>query len=216
MANVGKKRAVKKSGRDTKPRKKPTQQRSKENVERMIQAAAAVLEEEGYDALKTVTIAKKAGAAVGSVYQYFPNKHAILTVLVERWLDVDNTALQMVESRRDEYVSIVDEFVDLAKIMIENYKAQRGLFALVNLCHSIPELREMEKAHDKRFALRMKETIDRHKLKANSAEKLALASYYAIIVDATAMSIARDTKKGAEIKTKFLLDSVRDLFERYL
>jgi AcrR family transcriptional regulator len=182
----------------------------------MLAAAAALLEEEGYDALKTVAIAKRAGAAVGSVYQFFPNKHAILTVLVERWLAADNKALDEVESRQDQYASVVDEFVDLTRIMIGMYKDQRALLALVNIIRNIPELYEMVEAHDKQYARRLARIIDRHRLKADAAEKLALAGYFTIIVDAAAISIATETPKRAALKTRFILDSVRDLFSRYL
>jgi AcrR family transcriptional regulator len=216
MSLAKKKRAGRPKRRDTAPRKLPVQQRSRENIERMLEAAAAVLEEEGYDQLKTVTIAEKAGAAVGSIYQYFPNKHAILTVLVERWLAADNMALEEVESSKHQYNSIVEEFVDLAKLMIENYRNQRGLLALVNLIHNIPELYEMGEAHDKQYARRLAKIIDRHGLKADRAEKLALAGYFTIIVDAAAMSIAMETKNRATLKERFILDSVRDLFGRYL
>ena len=194
----------------------PSQQRSRENIERMLAAAAALLEEEGYDALKTVTIAEKAGAAVGSVYQYFPNKHAILTVLVERWLEADNEALEEVEARRDQYQTIVDEFVDLTRVMIKGYKKQRALLAIASLIQNIPELYEMAENHDKKFARPLADIMDRHGLKADAAEKFALAGYFTIIVDAAAMSIAVETRKRAELKTKFLLNSVRDLFSRYL
>lgn len=202
--------------KNTKPRKLPRQQRSIENVERILKAAAEVLEEYGYDHLKTVTIAERAGASVGSVYQYFPNKHAILTMLSERWLEKDNNALEEVEGRRDQYESVIDEFIDLTKIMIANYKEQRGLISLVSLRNNIPELYELEEAHDKQFARRLKKIIDRHDLNADDDEKLALAGYYTIILDAVAISVATETPKRAELKTKFLLNSVQDLFERYL
>lgn len=201
--------------RDTKPRKAPTQQRSIDNVERILKAAASVLAEDGYDNLKTVTIAKRANAAVGSVYQYFPNKHAIMTMLVERWLATDNQALEIVESRSGDYPSITDEFIDLAELLLSNYKRQEGLLALVNLCRNIPELYETEEAHDKQYAKRLVKILDRHNLATSADEKLALTGYFTIIVDATAMSIATDTDKRAKLKTEFLKNSIRDLFARY-
>ena len=182
----------------------------------MLAAAAVVLEEEGYDAFKTVTIADRAGVAVGSVYQFFPNKHAILTVLVERWLAADNQALRKVEERRDQYETVVDEFVDLTKIMLKNYQEQRALLAIVSMIQNIPELYVTSEGHDKQYAQRLTRIIDRHGLKADVAEKLALAGYFTIIVDAAAISIALETRKRAELKTKFILNSVRDLFSRYL
>lgn len=201
---------------DTGMRKMPSQARSRERYERMLASAAALLEEEGYDRLKTVTIAERAGVPVGSVYQFFPNKHAILTVLVERWLAMDNESLAKVEVRRDEYGTVVDEFVDLARIWIDGYKSHREMLALVPLIPNIPELYEKTEAHDKAFAKRLAKIMDRHDLDADSSTKLALAGYYTIIVDAAAISIATETRRRAALKTKFLLDSVRDLFSRYV
>lgn len=207
--------ASKKKPRGSALRKEPSQKRSRENIERMLSAAAALLEEEGYDALKTVSVAKRAGASVGSVYQYFPDKYAILSVLVDRWLAADNLALQQVESQQDKYASVVDEFVDLARHLIQSYKDQRALLAIVNLIRNIPELYERVEKHDKKYARRLARIIERHGLKAEPAEKLALAGYFTIIVDAAALSIATETPKRARLKENFLLDSVHDLFSRY-
>jgi len=201
--------------KDTRPRKLPTQQRSKDKVERILVAAAEVLAESGYDQLKVVTIAKKAGAAVGSVYQFFPNKHAIMTTLVERWLAADNQSLDTVESRVGQYNTVVDEFIDLAELLVANYKEQKGLLALVNLCRNIPELHEMEELHDKQFARRLAKIISRHGVKGSTQERLALAGYYSIIVDATAISIASDTSVRGGIKLGFLRSSIVDLFSGY-
>jgi len=201
--------------KDTQPRKLPTQQRSKDKVERILVAAAEVLAESGYDQLKVVTIAKKAGAAVGSVYQFFPNKHAIMTTLVERWLAVDNQSLDTVESRVGQYNTVVDEFIDLAELLVANYKEQKGLLALVSLCRNIPELHDMEERHDKQFARRLAKIITRHGVKGSTQERLALAGYYSIIVDATAISIASDTSVRGGIKLGFLRNSIVDLFSGY-
>lgn len=59
-------------------RKKPKQARSTELVSAIIQAALQVLEKEGAVRFTTARVAEKAGVSVGSVYQYFPNKAAIL------------------------------------------------------------------------------------------------------------------------------------------
>ncbi|MFK3707638.1 TetR family transcriptional regulator [Klebsiella sp. NPDC088457] len=59
-------------------RKKPRQARSTELVAAIIQAALQVLQQEGAARFTTARVAEKAGVSVGSVYQYFPNKAAIL------------------------------------------------------------------------------------------------------------------------------------------
>jgi len=70
-----------------KPRKRPRQERSRQTVEAILIAAAQVFERRGYAAGTTDAIAARAGVSVGSVYQYFPNKDAILVALVERHLE---------------------------------------------------------------------------------------------------------------------------------
>ena len=59
-------------------RKQPQQARSTELVAAILQAAIQVLAKEGATRFTTARVAEKAGVSVGSVYQYFPNKAAIL------------------------------------------------------------------------------------------------------------------------------------------
>jgi AcrR family transcriptional regulator len=74
------------------PRKTPLQERSRNTVEVIVEAAARILFREGADALSTNRIAEVAGVSVGSLYQYFPNREAIVTALIERLSDVISTA----------------------------------------------------------------------------------------------------------------------------
>lgn len=71
----------------TRPRKAPRQERSRLTVEALLDAAAQVFERHGYAAGTTNRIAERAGVSIGSLYQYYPNKDAILVALVERHLD---------------------------------------------------------------------------------------------------------------------------------
>ena len=59
-------------------RKRPKQARSTELVAAILEAAAQVLAEEGASRFTTARVAERAGVSVGSLYQYFPNKAAIL------------------------------------------------------------------------------------------------------------------------------------------
>lgn len=65
-------------------RKAPTQKRSRERVERMLAAASELIAEKGSDQMKMSEVADKAGVPIGSLYQFFPDKSAILRTLVER------------------------------------------------------------------------------------------------------------------------------------
>jgi AcrR family transcriptional regulator len=65
----------------SKLRRQPKQQRSKERVDKILAAAAVVFEEVGYSAATTHLIAAQAGTAIGSLYQYFPDKAAIFQAM---------------------------------------------------------------------------------------------------------------------------------------
>lgn len=67
----------------TKPRRVPSRSDGKVTVEILVEAAARILEKHGADKLNTNEIARVAGTSVGTVYRYFPNKHAITAALVE-------------------------------------------------------------------------------------------------------------------------------------
>ncbi len=69
------------------PRKLPKQDRSRVTVDAILTAAAHILTEDGYDTASTNRIAERAGVSIGSLYQYFPNKEAIITALRERHID---------------------------------------------------------------------------------------------------------------------------------
>lgn len=68
----------------TKPRKHASQERSRATVNALIEATARILVKEGFDKAGTNRIAETAGVSVGSLYQYFPNKEALVTAVAER------------------------------------------------------------------------------------------------------------------------------------
>ncbi len=65
-------------------RRAPIQQRSVATVEAILEATTQILAREGVGALSTNAIAARAGISVGSLYQYFADKEAVLTALLER------------------------------------------------------------------------------------------------------------------------------------
>jgi len=67
------------------PRKRPRQQRSIATVQAIVEAGARILERGGLESFNTNAVAALAGVGVGSLYQYFPSKQALLAELVRSW-----------------------------------------------------------------------------------------------------------------------------------
>lgn len=68
-------------------RRVPVQGRSVARVQRMLDACAGIVDEVGYEGLTTTLLAERAGVAIGSVYQFFPDKRAVVQALTQRNLE---------------------------------------------------------------------------------------------------------------------------------
>jgi len=77
----------------TTPRKRPRQARSRDTVEAILAATARVLVKVGFDGLTTNGVAEAAGVSIGSLYQYFPNKEALVAALIEHHVEAMNAAV---------------------------------------------------------------------------------------------------------------------------
>lgn len=73
-------------------RTEPSQARARFTVEAILGAASEILRSQGVDALSTRNVAARAGVSVGAIYQYFPNKEAILIELSKRIMDEESVA----------------------------------------------------------------------------------------------------------------------------
>lgn len=76
-------------------RKAPQQARSREMVKRIVAGARTVLVEHGYEQFSTNRVAAAAGISPGSLYQYFPDKQAILDVVIEDYWEDLATRIEM-------------------------------------------------------------------------------------------------------------------------
>jgi AcrR family transcriptional regulator len=69
---------------DTQMRRAPSQKRSRERVDAILANATAMIAETGSDALRMSELAQRTGISIGSLYQYFPDKSAVVHALAER------------------------------------------------------------------------------------------------------------------------------------
>lgn len=66
-------------------RRLPTQRRSRERVERLLSVSRDLIAAQGSEALRMSDVAQQAGVSIGSLYQYFPDKAAVIRALAERY-----------------------------------------------------------------------------------------------------------------------------------
>jgi AcrR family transcriptional regulator len=113
----------------TTPRKSASQKRSQATVEALLDATARVLTREGYDRASTNRIAATAGVSVGSLYQYFPNKEALVAALIARH---NREMLQLLRNALKEVASL-----DLATAMREVVRAAVDAHLVDSALHRI-------------------------------------------------------------------------------
>jgi AcrR family transcriptional regulator len=114
------------------PRRIPRQDRSRRTVESVLDAATRVLAERGYDGASTNRIAKAAGISNGSLYQYFPNKDAIVIAVLDRFADdlADRLGAQIEATMSEPWeiagralldvqIRLFEENADLLRIIVE-------------------------------------------------------------------------------------------------
>jgi len=115
------------------PRKIPRQERSRRTVERILDAATRVLSERGYDGASTNRIAAAAGLSNGSLYQYFPNKDAIVVAVLDRFADhlADRLGTEIEaalarpwqaagRSLLDAQIRLLEENAELLRVVVEH------------------------------------------------------------------------------------------------
>lgn len=97
-----------------KARKQAQQRRSRLTVDAIVEAAARVVSQVGLDRASTNRIAEVAGVSIGSLYQYFPGKTALLAAVIEREADGDLEAMrEVIDACRDRPLpEIVDRTVE--------------------------------------------------------------------------------------------------------
>lgn len=123
-------------------RKSPKQQRAVITAEALTQATQQIIIREGFKNATTNRIAEVAGVSVGSLYQYFPNKQAIVRALIEE--TVSKAAAQIRESLRELMdVPLEPALRQILKILFEIYKEDH--FILFRIIDEVPEMKQYSK-----------------------------------------------------------------------
>ncbi|MFF8378404.1 TetR/AcrR family transcriptional regulator [Streptomyces sp. NPDC015661] len=152
---------TKKPRPDAQPRlrRQPQQARSRARVEAILGAADRLLSQEGYEALTMRRIAEDAGVPVGSIYQFYPDKGAVVDALGRRYLEAFASAIDELVER-----AVEGELTDLVGTMVDVYselfRSQPGGMALWAGRHLSPELARADEASNALIAEGLRRIVE--------------------------------------------------------
>jgi len=129
----------------TTPRKRPRQDRSRATVDAILAATARVLVKRGFDGLTTNLVAEAAGVSIGSLYQYFPNKAALVGALIERHVE-NMTQLALAELTRVAQLPMPEAIRSVIEVMIRAHAVSPELHRV--LTEQVPRVGRMAKLRE--------------------------------------------------------------------
>lgn len=143
------------------PRKTPRQDRARETVGAILMAAAEMFANQGYPGATTNKIAERAGVSIGSLYQYFPNKDAILAGLMEQHLKgVRSVIEQSLAELEDPSTGIEQGIRSLFVRLTELHGADPTLTkALSEQVSHLPPLEQFHRKGEETYTLRVEQVL---------------------------------------------------------
>jgi len=187
-----------KTAQDLAPRNAPVQGRSKLRSNQIIDATGELLERVGLDDLNTILIAKEVGISVGSLYHYFPNKHAILYAMGSRWLETVEAALDEIARWPVDDLPLETLVEQLLGRKLKTYKQHKAILSLVQAMFSVPELRELDEQHDELEISRMAEVFKRIGINRHLKERERLGRLYLEVTHSVMLVVVN--QKGERAK----------------
>ncbi|MFT5592903.1 MAG: AcrR family transcriptional regulator [Oceanicoccus sp.] len=202
--------------KDVTPRNAPVQGRSKLRSKQIIDVTGELLERVGLDDLNTILIAKEVGISIGSLYHYFPNKHAILYAMAMRWLDEIETVLNEFEAWPIEVMDFNELISKLLNTNLKVYRKQKAILTLVQAMFSVPELRNLDIQHDELVIKKMAEVFKRMGIGHHLKERERLARVYLEATHSLFLVVVNQKGERAKRSLNDLSLMIKTLLKAYL
>ena len=194
------------------PRRVPMQERARQRVDGILDAAAHVFDEVGYEAATTNAIAARAGVSIGSIYQFFPNKSALLNALAARYRDEVRVLFQRMTGPGVERLPLRDSLGQLIDAVVQLHRTRPGYRAMMQVARSTPERIAGVEQLNALFERRVSEILAVRAPRLSPEDREIAAGVAVHTVDALMLLAAkRSGTSGARVVTQIKL-----LLERYL
>ena len=193
-------------------RKQPQQARSAELVATILQAAVQVLAKEGAQRFTTARVAEKAGVSIGSLYQYFPNKAAILFRLQsDEWRQTSELLRGILQDVRrpplERLRTLVHAFL---RSECDEAAVRVALDDAAPLYRDAPEAKQARVSGERTVQAFMQEVLP----KASGATRALAGSLITTTLSTVGKQFSESSRTPAEIET--YADAMADMFCAYL
>lgn len=192
-------------------RREPRQERSRARVRQIFEAADEILSTEGFEALTVRRIAQCAQVPVGSIYQFFPDKAAIVDALARGYIEQFDAAIESLVREAagpgwaDPVGTLVDEFAGL-------YRSRPGYVALWSGRHLSPELARADDANNAAIADGVRRILAGQGILPDGAGLARLSRLAVVVADALLQFAFRCDPRGDEA----VLGELKTLLRLYL
>jgi len=197
----------------TVPRKRPVQDRSRATVDAILAAAAQVLVKDGFDRTSTNRVAEVAGVSIGSVYQYFPSKEALVGALVERHNEAMRAAV-LAELTRVQVLPLEAAVRAVIELIVRAHAVEPALHRV--LMEQVPRTGRMGKLADFEVELHrlVVAYLDAHRAELR-VDDLELAAFLAVAA-VEAMTHGAVLYQPERLDDPRFLDEATAMVSRYL
>ena len=200
----------------TNPRKTASQERSRLTVEALIEATTRILVKEGYDRASTNRIADMAGVSIGSLYQYFPSKEALVGAVIDRHME------EMMHVVRDALVKVamrpIEEAArELVRVMIDAHRVNPKLHrVLVEQVPRVGRLDNIQEIDREAYAL-VRGYLEAHRGELGIVDTDMGAFICVTTVEAlTHAAVVHRREVLTDVRANAFVDEVTALLLRYL
>lgn len=184
------------------PRANPVQNRAWMQREKILNVTSDLLKTVGLDDLTTILIAKKVGISIGTLYHYFPNKHAILYALSELWVEKIIVLFNVIDSENIEQIELKPFVNNLLDEISKVYNSNASLLPLLSVMQSTPEFEEIYNQYQTNSNARLKAIIMRLPISLTDKD----ASHVAVIYWQICHSVMQAINLGIVDSDKALAD----------
>lgn len=138
--------------RDSVLRRPPKQERSRERVDEILGAAKRLIGEKGIDAVKMREIAAATGGPISSIYQYFPNKSAIIATLYSQWSGEVLGRLQQALADVEDLDQLLAAATALLDFYYDRVQSDPAILDLINAIQADKALKNIDITETRRQA----------------------------------------------------------------